>query len=111
MKEELPAASATLKLTCGSEGWGVWTDDLHRIVGLCVADDQTTEVHVRLRQFVERHASADTARAVYQFVHPDLNDHSSHPWPDGWWSFETRNIIPEPRFMGEQACIEFRIPK
>jgi hypothetical protein len=105
--EDLPGASATLKLTCASEGWGVWTDDLHRIVGLCVAYQAGSDESVRLTDFVWRHSAEQDAKRVSDFIRSDKRDAST----DGWRWFEAWDMVPKPASMGEQACFEVRLPR
>jgi hypothetical protein len=105
-----PGASATLKVTCASEGWGVWTDDHHRIVGLCVAYKVGRPVSDRLADFVVRHAPGPDRWRVSDFIQKDTMDASTDGWR--WFVDPKPEMVPQPPSMGRrQACFEVRLPR
>jgi hypothetical protein len=103
--EDQPGSSATLKRTCASEGWGIWTDDLDRIVAFCVAQAPGVGNSLRMQQFITRHRGAQLAQKIDDYTAGRKRDDSEHDWMD-WYD---DNMIPKPPEMGEQACIEFRL--
>lgn len=97
--------SATLKRTCASEGWGIWTDDLDRIVAFCVARAPGVGNSVRMKQFITRHRGAQLAQKIDDYTAGRNLDDSTRNWGD-WYD---DNMIPKPPEMQTQACIEFQL--
>ena len=99
--------SATLKRTCASEGWGVWTDDLDRIVGFCVARAPGVGNSLRMKQFITRLRGAQLAQKIDDYTAGRKRD----PSQQHWWDWYDDNMVPKPPEMQTQACIEFRLLK
>ena len=97
--------SAVLKHICASEGWGIWTDDLDRIVAFCVADAPPVGNSLRMQQIITRLYSAQLAQRIDDYTAGRKRDDSQHDWSD-WYD---DHMVPHPPEMGEQACIEFQL--
>jgi hypothetical protein len=105
--DDRPGSSATLKRSCASEGWGIWTDEIDRVVGFCIADAPGIANSVRMKQFVTRHRGEQIAQKIDHFTAGEDLDDSEYAW-HAWDSFD---MVPRPAYMGKQTCIEFRLLK
>lgn len=104
--EDRPGSSATLKRTCASEGWGVWTDASDRIIAFCIAPSLGVSESRRMYQFLERHRGKAVADKIDQHVTGHDTDESTRYWS----SWTAPKMVPQPPEMrGEDQCIEFEL--
>jgi len=106
LDEHEPGSSATLKRTCASEGWGVWTDPQDRIVGFCIAPPPTMSEWTRMHQFIERHRGKAIADKIIEHVSGHDTDDSTR----GWGSWLAPRMVPKPpEMIADDGCIEFEL--
>jgi len=106
VSESRIGSSATLKRTCASEGWGIWTDASDRIIAFCVAAPAGLSNSDRIHQFVERHRG----KAIADKIDAHISGHDTDESTRYWNSWMAPHMIPQPPEMwGDDECIEFEL--